>query len=383
MNTLIRQKIALVSHNVSGNCMYRTLLLYRALEPYYEMEIIGFDRGGGLWPPLRDESFNLRTVPFGGWFSFLASAYKLLKPLQADVLIASKTRLPSLGLALLNRLFRGTPVVVDIDDDERAMTRPPASVKLRTVVLYNLRNPDAYFTASLMHVLARKADHVFCVSENFRKLHGGSIVPHGLKPHTAELDAQKMEVLRDSLGIVGAFVVIFVGTPRAHKGIAETLQGARLSGIERIKVVVVGATPNDEYTNALHAEFGDLLIRVPPQPSSEIPYFLALGNATVLAQKDSPESHGQMPAKLTDAMFAGIPVIATAVSDIPRYLEGGGILIDTPDPELISEALKWVFHNPDEARKLGEKARKMALENLSDQAISKVMIEALSTILRK
>ncbi len=379
---LSQRKIVLISHNVSGNCMYRTLLLYRALEPYYEVEIVGFDRGAGLWPPIRGELFTLRCAPLLGWFSFLKSACTLRKHLKtADLIIASKTRLPSFGLALINRLLRGTPVIVDIDDDERAMTRPPASATLKTMVHYNLKNPDTYFTVLGMHALTRKADHVFCVSENFRELHGGSIVPHGLKPHPVELDSLKVENLRRTLGIVDSFVVIFVGTPRAHKGITETLQGARLSGIDRIKVVVVGASLDDEYTNSLCGEFGDLLIRVPPQPSSEIPYFLALGDATVLAQKELPESHGQMPAKLTDAMFAGIPIIATAISDIPRYLQGCGILIEDSDPELIATALLWISRNPQEARKLGEKAKKVANEKLSDHAIAQTMTNVIDKII--
>lgn len=378
-----RKKVVFFSHNVSGNCMFRTLLLYRALEPHYEVEIIGFDRGTGLWPPIRGESLNIRTAPLRGWRTFLHSSYRLLKPLQADLVIASKPRLPSFGLALLNRLFRGIPVIVDNEDDERAMTRPPAGVKLRTLLAFNLKNPDAYFATVAMHSLVPRADHVFCVSEYFRNIHGGSVVPHGLKPPPAIEDPHVVGKLRAELGLADAFVVVFVGTPRAHKGIVETLEASRLSGIPNIKVLVVGVSPEDAYTNSLSQEYGDILVRVPPRPYTEVPYYLALGDATVLAQKPSPESLGQMPAKLTDAMFAGIPIIATAISDIPTYLEGCGIVIPDPHPEKVAEALRWVFQNPAEAKELGSKALSVAQRRLSDQAIAETMTHAVNRLMHR
>lgn len=363
--------------------MYRTLLLYRALQPSYDVEIVGFDKGRGLWGPVRSERLSLRSEPLSGWGSLARSSYRLLAPLEADLVIASKARLPSFGLALVNRLFRGTPVILDVDDDERAMTRPPETVKARTILAYNLRNPDAYFSALAMHRMARSADHVFCVSEFFRSLYGGSIVPHGLKPHEYYVASESVDSLRSELGIHEAFVVVFVGTPRPHKGIAETLEAARRSGIDGIRVVVVGTAKGDSYVENLAAEYPDILVPVSSQPSERIPYYLALGDVTVIAQKDSPESHGQMPAKLTDAMLAGLPIIATSISDIPKYLTGCGILIERADPDLIAQGLRWVFEHPEEAKSFGLAARNVALEKLTDKAISKTMQAAISAVMQK
>lgn len=373
-----RRKIVFISHNVSGNCMYRTLLLYRALEPFYDVEIVGFDRGAGVWPPIRGENITLRYFTYSGWFSFLRSAWRLLRTTRADLVIASKVRLPSYGLALFNRFFRGTPVIVDVDDDELSMTRPPETARWRTVLAFSLKNPDAYYTTLAMHRLMRRADHVFCVSRHFQQLYGGSIVPHGLRPHGTGLDRAKIERLKASLGIEDSFVVVFVGTPRAHKGVGETLEAARLSGIDRIKVVVVGAAAGDRYAESLQHAYPGLFVPVPPVPSTEIPYYLAVGDVTVLAQKDLPESRGQMPAKLTDAMFSGLPVIATALADIPVYLEGCGILIPDSAPQTIAEALRWVANNPEEARELGEKGRAVAQARLTDQAIAATMVGVIS-----
>lgn len=74
-----RKKVVFFSHNVSSNCVFRTWLLYRALEPYHDVEIIGFDRGGGLWGPIADENLNIRYLTIKGWISLFIAAYRLLQ----------------------------------------------------------------------------------------------------------------------------------------------------------------------------------------------------------------------------------------------------------------------------------------------------------------
>lgn len=361
--------------------MFRTLLLYRALENYYDVEIIGLEQGNGLWPPILNEALNIRFAPLLGWISFINSTYRLLKPLKTDLIIASKPRLPSFGLALLYRLFHNTPVIVDNDDDEPAMTRPPTSIRLSTLLAFNLRHPDAYFATLAMQALVRKANYVFCVSEYFRRIHGGTVIPHGLKPPQPPV-LEDVKQLQMDLGLTDAFVVVFVGTPRAHKGIVETLEAARESGISNIKVLIVGANPDDQYTSFLSDKYRGTLISVPPKPYKEIPKYLALGNATVLAQKLSPESIGQMPAKLTDAMFAGIPIVATDISDIAVYLDGCGLVIPDSNPVRIAEALKWIHLHPAEAKAMGARAREVAFTLLSDTAIAAKMIEKIEQIFK-
>lgn len=360
--------------------MYRTALLYRALEPYFDVDIVGFDWGGGIWAPLRDENLNIRHEPYGSWPVFVKSSWRILKSLRADLVIASKPRLPSFGLGLLNRLLHGTPVIVDNEDDELAMTRPPNHIRLPQKIAFHLRNPDAHLPTLLLHRLLQRADQVFVVSTYFQKIHGGTIVPHGLPPKSAPAE-DEVNRLRMELGLGDAFVVVFVGTPRAHKGIVETLDAAAASDIPGIRVVVVGVSPDDAYTNGLSERYGALLVRIPPVPSTEVPSYLALGNVTVLAQQASEESMGQMPAKLTDAMLSGIPIIATRVSDIPLYLDGCGIVLDTASPEAIAKALRWVHAHPADAGALGKLGQAQAHERLTDAAIARIMLPRVNQVL--
>ena len=51
------------------------------------------------------------------------------------------------------------------------------------------------------------------------------------------------------------------------------------------------------------------------------------------------------------------PIISTEVSDIPKILNGCGIVVRPESPEAISNAIQWVLSNPEEAARMGENAR--------------------------
>jgi glycosyltransferase involved in cell wall biosynthesis len=56
-----------------------------------------------------------------------------------------------------------------------------------------------------------------------------------------------------------------------------------------------------------------------------------------------------IPNVLVEAMAAGTPVVATAVSGIPELVEDGvnGLLVEPDDPEALADALLRLHHDPD------------------------------------
>ena len=89
---------------------------------------------------------------------------------------------------------------------------------------------------------------------------------------------------------------------------------------------------------------------------------------------------GQMPAKLTDAMLLGLPVLATQISDIPRYLEGCGILLAASTPQSIGNAISLLASNPEDARTIGNAAREQALEYLTFDAMFQRMASEIDRL---
>jgi glycosyltransferase involved in cell wall biosynthesis len=100
-------------------------------------------------------------------------------------------------------------------------------------------------------------------------------------------------------------------------------------------------------------------------PIAQVPAYLAAAHLVVVPQRDSSDTRGQVPAKLFDAMALGRPIVSTRVSMIPEILEGCGFLVEPGDVAGLAAAITRLLDRPDEARALGEAARRRAVERYS------------------
>ena len=123
------------------------------------------------------------------------------------------------------------------------------------------------------------------------------------------------------------------------------------------------------------------MLLVPPQPLDRVPYYLAASYLVVLPQRNIAESFGQMPAKLTDAMAMAKPVISRALSDIPRYLEGCGMVAPPDDVAALAEKILWVVERRIAAVEMGRLARERFLLMLTYRAIGAVVAPVIEGLL--
>ncbi len=80
-----------------------------------------------------------------------------------------------------------------------------------------------------------------------------------------------------------------------------------------------------------------------------------------------PSDWEGLPVSMLEAMLAGLPVVATAVSGIPEAVTDGseGFLIPPRDPERLSLAIRRLLSNPEEARRMGRRGRRRVLEEFT------------------
>jgi glycosyltransferase involved in cell wall biosynthesis len=69
-----------------------------------------------------------------------------------------------------------------------------------------------------------------------------------------------------------------------------------------------------------------------------------------------------LPLSLLEAMFAGCPIVATAVGDVPHALAAGeaGALVEPGDPPALAAAISRLLDDPTGARLLGQRAAQRA-----------------------
>jgi len=347
--------IALLAGNLGSNCMARVLALGGALALQHRVTVMGPTFGGEVWIPAADSSYPIVAFEGGPMPRFALSAWRALRRVQADVIVACKPLLASFGLALGVRLRKGIPVILDIDDDELALTAAGATASLAS----KLKDPTGSLYTRLACSLRRRADGYFNVMEAYQRMYGGVVVPHGRDVRVWDPARYDRDAVRRALGISDRERVVgFVGTPRPHKGVDRILAAVAALGRPNVRVLVVGAEDDDTYVGELRRAYPEALRTMGLCPLAAMPSYLAAIDVVALPQQDTPEGRGQVPAKLFDAMAMGKPIVASNVGGIPEFLGDAGILVPPDDTGALAAAIGACIDDWDLARSLGDLARR-------------------------
>lgn len=359
-----RLRVTLISSDVSQNGLSRSWTLAKMLARNHEVEIVGTAFGDGIWPPVRGDAFSVDAVRGRRLPLYLIEARKLLRTLRADVVYAVKPLPTSFGLALLHRLRSNTPVVVDIDDDEPSF-RP---WRLGTFV-----DPNGRAGTTLLERAIPLADAITVATSRLQDRHGGVFVPHARDTGCIRPRPELEDAARAALGAApGQPLVMFLGTPRPHKGI-DDLAAAMSLLRHPAQLAIVGAEEHDPHIAALRAAYPDVLVH-PPFRLNETAFYLQAADVIAVPQRQQEQAAMQMPAKLLDAMAAAKPIVATSVSDIPDVLANGrGFVVAPSDVPALAAALNRVFDAPEEAAAMGTRAREWCVAHASYDAVAPVV----------
>ncbi|MBK1649508.1 glycosyltransferase, partial [Rhabdochromatium marinum] len=333
-------------------------------------------RGRALWPPLRDHfhqgadpapgpgAIPLHSILVEDDRHFMAQAIDLVSAHPFDLVHLCKPRMPNILLGLLYRLLWDARVLVDIDDDERAfvggqpLLRAGASAGAGDGVGSPAEHALAHWLqryhglppwddlsgrpwTELGMSLATAFDGLSVVNRALQQRHGGAIIRHARDPRPfqpaaaprAGARAHARARARARWHIRPAQqMVIFLGTPRGHKGLLATAQAlASLRQPELLYLIVGRFPPGTEALKqaleAVHAS-GALAIRMlDDQPFSAIPELLAAADLAVLLQDpDSAAARVQTPAKLSDALAMGLTVLAEPTPGLADLAEQGAFI---------------------------------------------------------
>ncbi|MGB2651931.1 MAG: glycosyltransferase, partial [Candidatus Omnitrophota bacterium] len=208
------------------------------------------------------------------------------------------------------------------------------------------------------------------VSNNFLKeKYGGEIIVHARD--TGEFDPEKFDrhtVMATENIDPGKKIIMFSGTPRAHKGLDDLTKAVSEIEDPDVVLVVIGISEDwysQEFDRFARNLLGERYIGLGLQPFNKIPEFLAAADVVVIPQKNNLATVGQIPAKVFDAMAMAKPIISTDVSDMKDILAGCGWVIEPENPEAIADAIRDVLKDPAKAEEMGEKARRKCIEKYS------------------
>jgi glycosyltransferase involved in cell wall biosynthesis len=364
-------KVSILCFDVSDNAMGRAWLLARLLEPIGAVEIVGPRFGSAVWEPVADEPVPVRSMPGGRLPRFAARLPALARMADGDLIYACKPRLTSAGIGYLTRLGRRRPLLLDIDDWEIGffLRGGPWGIIGRAM---NLSNPHGLTWTWLMERLRGIADGVTVASRFLEQRFGGVLIPHVRDTDRWAPGRAEPGPARERLGVDKERVVMFLGTPRGYKGVEDLADAVGRLARPDVVLALVGTEPASETGRALSARHPGVRL-VGRVPMAQVPGFLSAADVVVVPQRESSDTRGQVPAKLFDAMALGRPIVSTRVSMIPEILEGCGALVPPGDVAALASAIGHLLDRPDEARAMGDAARRRAVERYSFESARRLL----------
>lgn len=306
---------------------------------------------------------------------------RVARSLRAEAILVSKPRLPSLGLAMLAKEGSGVPVIVDVDDLDLAFFGEPGPVDLRT--LHARRDEKAFdrvlggLWPAACEPMIVHGDAVTVSSAPLHDRYGGTVVSHARDERRFDPAAVDRDAARQQLGLDSEDrATLFLGTPQPLKGIPEVLAALRELGDPRYKLVVVGRA-RGEFGARLRDQADETLRLLPDQPLARLPETLIAADLVCLLQDPaSGVSRYQMPAKLTDALAMGIPVLATDVPPLAGLAHRG--VIETLDDRPLPGRIDAMLRDTEGQRARAAERRDVFLREFSFGAVRPILADVVA-----
>jgi glycosyltransferase involved in cell wall biosynthesis len=335
-----------LGHNAAGRAAILTELHVRVGG---RVELVGpvVSPYQDLWAPLHDCAWSRRTPSIPSFADFLAAMLPLVAAERADVLHLSKARGPNILTAALYKLFWNSTVVIDVDDEELGFVgaAEPLSLEAWRALPASARNLSTLFGREWTRLavgLVGAFDGVTVANPALQARYGGVVIPHARDERALVPGADRRANQRGRWGIDPASrVVLFFGTPRAHKGLLEVAQALASLHDSRWQLVIVGDFEDAALQGELAAFPAGLIRSLPSQPISAIADVLSIADVCVLLQHGRGQAaQYQTPAKLTDALAMQVPVLVTETAGLREFIDADVVRATTPET-LAADLTRW------------------------------------------
>jgi len=349
-------KVAVVAWDMAHNPVGRAFMLADMAARAHTVELIGpiFQfYGGRVWPPLADARLQMRGFAATDLRSLVAGALGLAHEVTCDIVYVGKPRLPSLLIGALIRQANNCPMIVDIDDHELSFVKnnTPASFEELDQACQarseEIDIPHSDLWTRFAETLVEEADGVTVSNVALRRRFGGIIVRHARDERIFDPAKYDRGKVRAEFGYCNSDrVILFLGTPRAHKGVVAIADALERLGDDRLALCVVGTIADKRLLSRFSTYKRGRIALHPDQPWQRLPEIVSMADCVACLQDPHhPISQFQIPAKLTDALALGIPVLATSVPPLEDVALADAIVTVHDDAQL-DAALKRLAESP-------------------------------------
>ena len=374
--------IVLFSPDLSRHSVYVPWQFMGALERTHKVTLVG-PASGPLWAPLKDILQPSAVLPGRRPRSRGAMDTAMRAAQGADLLYAFKALPESLGVALEVGRELDVPVALHLCDWDGGFFADRSLPRRFWYGLRGLGNPVGPFALWGAERLIPRADALTVSTRALQRRFGGTRVPQGVDTARMAPERFPREEARTRLGLrPHEILLLFLGTPAAHKGLQDVARAVGELGDPNVRFMIVGADPSrPEALGEAGVEGAELR---PPVPLDEAPWYVTAADIFLVPQRPTPYAQHQLPAKLLLAMAMGAPVLATDVGDALEILGGdppAGRVVPPSDKEALGAALAEMVGSADLRRAMGREGRRRAVDQLSWDAMERLLGPVLLPLL--
>ena len=380
-----RPRVTFLCSDLASNSVGAVVRLARYLQPEYDVQIAGPCLWGEPNAMYRREfPFIVVDTPRIYRFpDFFSGVRKLADAATGDILVVMKAFAPALPAALLAKRRRGARVAVYLDEWDGAT---PAAWTFRERMAHLRRDwlhPCDDLWTPYWERRLKQADLILGTTTFLQKKFGA--VRYDLGADTTFFRPQPPDAtaaLKNSLGLDGTRLLVFGGVARPHKGL-ETYAAAVASMPDADNWHLLIAGP--------HNDCSDTLVHDPAYrgrihctgaiPHPDMPKYLALADVLAVPLGTGFMASSQMPCKVYEAMAMQIPVLASAVSDVPAVLDGYGWTVPPGEPDAVATALREISADPAASSSRASAARARAIAEYDSTRAAAQLRELLRPLL--
>lgn len=334
----------------SGGVEQRRLLLARHLDrATFEQSLICTNAVGGLPERLADAGMSVHEI---GVFEGITDRERYLNALayvrEFRPHIIHGAVYEGVAVAAITGRLAGVPIIIGEETSE------PAGRSWQGHLLFRGLMSLTHHRIGVSHAVSRYLTNDLRLSRS-----SVSCIQNGVEPPRA-ISENELAELRDRLAVGDCLVIGAVGRLLdQHKGYSLLLRAARklIANGFPVRVVLVGAGPSEADLRTLALELGIAhAVTFAGYQADPTPWYRVMD---VLAHPAWHESFGLV---IVEAMFAGLPIVATAVGGIPEIVSDGetGLLIPPGDETALTAKLSDLLVDRELRGRMGEAGRRRA-----------------------
>lgn len=359
-------RIAVLLNDASSGPLYTAWMFTGALRREHHVDLVA--PAARLWPPavgeIEPDTYLPGASPFSG--SVRRAAQDAAS--GCDLIYAFKAHQGSVGVGTWLRRAIRAPLAVHLDDWDGGYFSEVPRLRRAWYAIRRLGRADSEFHYRVFEQMARRADLLTVSTRALQERFGGSVVRQGVDDRRFRPGLVSRAEARQRLGLAEEVpVVVFVGTPTVHKGIADLVRAVgQLPATLGVRLVVAGAAPDSEVDRLIGG--GDRIDRRESVGFGEVPLYVAAADVLCAPQRPTAYAQHQLPAKILHWMMLGGCVLTTDVGDAHEILGGSpaaGVVVPPRDIEALRVALAELIDDPARRLALGEEAARRARERYS------------------